>query len=301
MDKRITLKAYTAGVVFAILVGFSFLAVRVSVQISLPIEVLVFRYNFAFIFVCVTAAVFKSARLNVNGKKKPLFFSALCYVLFMVLQTIGLVFATSVESAIMFAIVPIVAKIIAKLLLSETSTWKQNVFMGMSVSAVIYMLIMSAGDVNVNLIGIILLMLSSICLAATNVLIRYVRTEHNRFSVTFANSMFGFAVLNIGYVIYLIREHGNILSYFAPCANPEFILAAAYLGIPCIAITTWLMGYMMKHMEAIRGIIFGNLASAVSIVAGIIILGEHLTFYHIICTIAIVVGVIGVSATAKKI
>jgi len=293
-------KAYIAGVVFAILVGFSFLSVKIGVSIALPIEVLTFRFNFAFLMVCAVAAVFKFARPNVKGRKKALFCSAALYISFMILQTTGLVFSTSIESAIIFAIIPIFANIIAKLLLNETSTWKQNAFVCMSVSAVIFMIVMSAGDVTVNMFGIIILLLSSVCLAASNVLMRYVRKEHGPFSVTFMTSTLGFIVFNTGYIVYMLQAHESILTYFSPCANREFILATAYLGIPCIVFSMWLMSYMVKHMESIRAVIFGNLSTAISIIAGIVILKEPMAFYNIICTVIIIVGVVGVSAAAKK-
>ena len=299
MDKGIKLKAYSAGVLFAILVGFSFLSTRVSVQIASPVEVLVFRFNFAFVMVCVTALFFKIARPNVKGKKKALACAGALYTGFMILQAIGLVIATSIEGAIMFAIVPIIANIVARILLNETSTWQQNVFVGASVSAVIFMIIMSAGDIEVNLLGLILLMLSSVSLATANVLFRYVRQEHGPFSLTFFNSMFGFIVLNIWYIVYLLQTHGNIAEYFAPCANSQFVIATAYLGIACIVFTTWFMGYMMKHMEAIRATIFGNLSTAISIIAGVLILREPMPLYNVVCVVVIVVGVVGVSKFAK--
>jgi len=300
VDKRIAVKANTAGVVFAILVGFSFLSIKVCVQFASPIEILTFRYNFAFLMVCVTAAVFKFARPNLKGKKKALFCTSSLYILFMILQATGLVFSTSIESAIIFSIIPIFAKIIAKILLNETSTWKQNAFVGMTVSVVIFMIIMSAGDVTVNLYGIIILLLSSVSLAVSNVLMRYVRKEHGPFSVAFMTSALGFVVFNIGYTAYMLNTYGSILAYFSPCVYNEFIIATAYLGIACIVFSLWLMSYMMKHMEAIRAIIFGNLSTAISIIAGIVILREPMAFYNVICTVMIIAGVIGVSATAKK-
>jgi drug/metabolite transporter (DMT)-like permease len=201
----------------------------------------------------------------------------------------------------MFAIIPIIAQIIARVLLGEKSTWKQDVFVCLSVASLIFMIVESAGDVTVNMLGIVILIISSVCLAASNVLLRYVRKEYNPFSIGFATSAFGVIVFNIAYIIYMLMTGRSLLTYFAPCLSYEFILAAAYLGIPCIVFSMWLMSYMMAHMEAVKATIFGNLATAVSIIAGIVILGEVLAFYHIVCTIAIIAGVIGVSAAAKKI
>ena len=300
MDRGTKIKAYSAGVVFALLVGFSFLSVRVSVQIASPIEVLTFRYNFAFLAVCLTAAVFKSAGFNPKGKRKALACSGVFYLLFLVLQAFGLVFSTSVESAIIFATVPVIAKIIARFLLGETSTWQQNAFVGLSVSAVIIMVVMSAGDVEVNLLGIILLIFASIGMASANVLFRYVRAEHSPFSITFAISTIGFVVLNAWYIFYLLNAHGSLSAYFSPFADSRFVIATVYLGVPCIVFTSWLMGYMLKHMEAIRATIFGNLSTAISIIAGVVVLGEVMALYKVICTVIIVTGVIGVSAFARK-
>ena len=299
MDKGIKLKVYSAGVFYAIFIGFSFLAVRITVQAVTPIEVLVYRFNFAFLMVCIIAIFFKAARPNIKGKKTALIFASVFYVGFMALQATGLVFATSIESAIMFAIVPIMANIIARILLAETSTWQQNVFVCISVSAVIFMIIMSAGDVEVNLFGIILLIFASVSLATANVLFRYVRQEHGPFSLAFGNSMLGCIVLNIGYIGYLWQTQGSIATYFAPCSNSQFVIATAYLGIACIVFTTLLIGYMLKHMEAIRAVIFGNLSTAISIIAGIVILREPMPIYNIICTVVIVGGVVGVSKFAK--
>jgi multidrug transporter EmrE-like cation transporter len=53
-------------------------------------------------------------------------------------------------------------------------------------------------------------------------------------------------------------------------------------------------------MEAVKATIFGNLSTAISVVAGIAILGEPFAYYNIICTAVIIVGVIGVSAAGAK-
>jgi drug/metabolite transporter (DMT)-like permease len=53
-------------------------------------------------------------------------------------------------------------------------------------------------------------------------------------------------------------------------------------------------------MPPINATIFGNLSTAISIVAGVVFLNESLKYYHIICSILIIIGVIGVSMPKRK-
>ena len=297
MDQSVSIKPYMAGFVFAVLVGFSFLSVKVCVPIASTIEILTFRYNFAFIGASFLV-LFKFAKPEVKGKPSRAFLlSAALYIAFMVFQAAGLIFSTSIESAIIFAIIPIIAKMIAGILLKEKSTWKQNVFVYISVSALIFMIVKGAGDLSVNIFGIFLLAVSSICLAFSNVLMRYVREVYSPFSISYKIAAFGAIAFNIGYFAYMPAAGRSILTYFDPCVHPEFLMATAYLGILCILASAWLMSYMLANMEAVKATMFGNLSTAISIIAGVAVLREPLAFYNIVCAIMIVISVIGVSAS----
>ena len=301
MDEGTQVKPYIAGVVFAALVGFSFLSVKVCVPVASTIEIVTFRYNFAFIGVSALVLLRFAKLPKLKGKKKAaLFWSAGFYVLFMILQAAGLIFSTSVEGAVMFAIIPIITKVIAGIFLGEKSTWKQNIFVGLSVMALIIMIVLGAGDLTISIIGVVILTASSLSLALSNVFMRYVRKLYSPFDISYTIAALGFIAFNIGYFAYMISTRGSILPYFGPCANTAFVLATLYLGIPCIVASAWLMSYMLAHMEAVKATIFGNLSTAVSIVAGIMVLGEPFAYYNIICTAVIIAGVIGVSATGAK-
>lgn len=301
MDTRVGLKPFVAGVVFSLLVGFSFLSVKVCIQVASTIEILAFRYDFAFIGV-LALVIFKVAKPEMKGKRPTaLLLSAGFYIAFMIIQAVGLIFSTSIESAIIFSIIPIIARIIAGFFLKEKSTLRQNIFVVLSVAALIFMIVMSAGDLTANVAGIAILIVSSVCMALSNVLMRYVRTEFNPFSVTFLISAIGFAAFNAGYIFYMLYMSGSAAGYFAPCMDIRFIVATAYLGIPCIVISSWLMSYMLAHMEAIKATIFGNLSTAVSITAGIAVLREPFAIYDLICILMIIAGVIGVSYVGKNV
>jgi drug/metabolite transporter (DMT)-like permease len=301
MDQKTTnrLKAHVAGVVFAVLVGFSFMSLKICIPIATPLQILSFRYNFAFI----AAILLLATGINrVSFRNKPLGKVGLvvfCYVGFMVFQTLGMVFTSSVEGAILFAMVPIFAKIIARFVLGEKSTVLQEIFMWLSISALILMIVMGASALSFSVAGILLLAIASALIAGSNVMMRQIKSVYTPIEITFAIVVSGFLFFNTVTIIHGLTTDtlGEYLSLFG---NLKFVIATAYLGIFCILFTSQLMSYMMANMPAVQGTLYGNVSTAISIIAGTIFLSEPLQIYHIVCAALIVAGVVGISLTGDK-
>jgi len=60
-------------------------------------------------------------------------------------------------------------------------------------------------------------------------------------------------------------------------------------------VTSYLSTYALSILPAFQMSVFGNLTTVITIGAGIIFLNESFYFYHIIGTVLIVLGVIGVN------
>ena len=88
--------------------------------------------------------------------------------------------------------------------------------------------------------------------------------------------------------------------YFDLITNVKFEFAVFYLGTACILLSSQLMAYVLRYLEAVKGTIFGNVSTAISIIAGVVVLGEPLKAYHIICAALIIVGVLGISLWPEK-
>ncbi len=282
-------EAYAAAILFSVLVGFSFLGIKTCIIYANTLEILVWRYNWAALCMAMLL-VFRIFKLELKGKpKRNLFLTAGFYIGFIILQTIGLIFSTSVESAIIFAMIPIMSKILAGIFLGEKSTWVQNIFIGLSVAALIILIIAGATDVSVNPVGIAILIISSLSMAISNVFMRYVRTEYKPVEITASICFMGAIIFNLATFLF-----GDVGNYFEPLKCSGFLWATAYLGIPCTVVSALLVAFMLRHMAAVNATMFGNLSTAISIVAGVLILGEPLLTYHIVCTLFIIIGVVGV-------
>lgn len=298
MDKNF-IKIYGAALLFSILVGFTFIGVKSITEMGTTLEILTYRYNFAFLGTLVLVLLGKNKIRFKSKEKKNLASTAVFYILFMILQAAGLVYTTSIVSGIIFALIPIIAKIIAGIFLAEKSTGLQNLFVLISVAALIFMILQDAGGIDANVVGILLLLLSSTSMAISNVFMRYVRRSYTPLEISFAISLLGFLAFNAVTVVWGIKN-GNLSNYLELAGNPIFMLSTAYLGIFCTLITAFLMSYMLAHMEAVKATMFGNLSTAISLLAGVAILKEPLELYHIVCTLLILAGVAGVSIFGKR-
>ncbi len=299
MDKKNSIKAYSAAIFFSVLVGFSFLGIKTCVPFANSLQILVHRYNFAFLMLLILL-VCRIVKLDLRGRpKRNLILTAGFYIGFMILQVAGLFLATSIEGSILFAVVPIMVQIIASFFLGEKSTMLQNIFVGLSVAALVIMIIMGSSSVSFHLGGSVLLLLGSLSMALSNVFMRYVRTQYRPIEISAAIIIGGFLVFNLAFLIYG-GFTGTLDTYLAPLKHVEFIAATAYLGIGCILLSAQLMSYLLSKLPAVKATIFGNVSTAISIVAGVLVLGEPLMGYHIICTVLIIAGVIGLSAAGSK-
>ncbi len=291
-------KLYAVALIYTFSIGFSFLAIKKCVPYADSLTILAYRYDFALLGVIVWFAICSLLKKRQappkDRPKSKLYLTAGFYIGFMILQITAMFFATSVEGAIVFAVVPIFAKIIAKIFLGERSTILQNIFVVITVSALIILIVLEATSISMSLTGTILMLAASLSMAVSNVFMRYVRGTFQPIEITRTIAIGGFVIFNAAAWI-RAAVNDDIHSLLEPVTHLQFLLSIAFLGIFCILLSAQFMAYMLAHMEIVQSTIFGNASTAISILAGAILLGEPLTIYHIICALLILTGVIGLT------
>lgn len=299
MDKENSLRPYLAGIAFTFIVGFSFLMIKVCIPFAGTIQIMTYRFDFAFIGVAFMWALHRKNRSSEKGgSKKALIIPASFYIGCLALQTAGLVYSTSVEATIIFAVSPLMVQIIASVFFKEKSTGIQIFFVILSAAALVVMVVVG-NKMTVDMRGVVLLILAALSMAMYSVTGRYFSGKFEPFDLTTVIVIEGVLVFNAVTLISGLRT-GNITDYFAPLANWKFTAAAIYLGIGCIMLSAQLMNYMLKKLHAVNASIFGNASTLVTILAGVLIIGESLRLYQVLCAAAILAGVIGVSVSGEK-
>lgn len=303
-NDNIKLKLFLVEAVFIISIGFSFFGIKKCVPYADSLEILAYRYLAAMIGVGVWFLVLKlMGKSPEKDKTRPygrLYFTATFYILFMIFQIIAMFFASSIEGAIIYAMVPIFAKIIGRFALGEKSTILQNIFMAVTVAALVVLIVLNATDISLNFTGIILMTISSICMSINNVSTRYIRGVFKPIEITGAISCGGFPVFAIAAIVRAAMR-GDLMGLLEPLKHVEFIIWVSFLGVFCILLSAQFVAFMLAHIQIVQMTAVNSMSTLVSIIAGVLILGEPLYWYHYICGALIMVGVIGLAvAPAKK-
>lgn len=297
------IRLYAVGLAFTLSIGFSFFGIKMCVPYGDTLTILCYRYVAALIGVVLWIGIAKA--IGVYPKAEPgrpkirLYQTAAFYVAFMILQILAMFFATSIEGAIVYAMVPIFAKIIGRIALGEKSTRLQMFFIVMTVSALIVLIILNATDIHLNVTGLLIMTVSSIFMGCQNVSARYVRGVFKPIEIT-ATIAVGGSFIFIGASIIRAAVTGNWDALIEPLHHADFVIWVSFLGIFCILLSAQFMAYMLAHMEIIQSTVFNSSSTLVSIIAGALILGEPLRWYHFICGAIILAGVVGMILAPAK-
>jgi drug/metabolite transporter (DMT)-like permease len=297
-DKNLT--PYFSALSHTLIVGLSFLFSKTTLKYATPVDVLAFRFTVSFI-AFLSLILFK--KISISYEKKSLFKICLVGLLstaFYSFQTLGLVHATSSECGILQPTTPIFTMILSGLFLKERTTIYQKISILLSVIGVIYIFIMQGASFDyTKVLGIFLLILSSLSGAGYSVLARRTLRDASITVISFASIFTGFLIFTTASVISHFLK-GTLNQFPAPLQSFEFIASIIYLGILASLTTSLLSNYTLSKIEAAKMSVFGNVRTIIAIFAGVFFLKEQLFSYHIIGSIMIIAGVIGTNYAGHK-
>jgi len=294
-------KAYIAAISYALIIGLSFLFVKVTLTVASPVDTLAHRFTVAFIGI-VILLVFTKNKLTIKKQDllKILPLAILYPIAFFTFQVLGLARISSSEAGIIQATIPIFTLALAGLLLKEKATRGQFVAISFSVLGVMYMLMMNgANATSGNVIGSGFILLSAIAASIYNVFARRLTKQYSLLTLTYVMTLCGFVIFN-GIAVGDHMLKGTIHDFFQPFLHVDFIIAILYLGLLSSLSTSYLSNYALSILEASKMSVFSNLATLITIFAGVLFLHETFQTYHLIGGVMIVMGVIGTNYFGMK-
>ena len=291
-------KLYLVALAFTFSIGFSFFGIKKCVPYADTLTILSYRYVAALAGVILWIGISKMLgvypKSEMKRPKARLYQTAAFYILFMIFQILSMFFASSIEGAIVYAMVPIFAKIIGRVVLGEKSTRLQMVFVVVTVASLIVLIVLNATDISLNFKGIVFMAIGTFFMGCQNVSARYVRGVFKPIEITAAIAIGG-SVIVIGASLIKAAVTDSFDKLIEPAGHADFLIWASFLGIFCILLSAQFMAYMLAHMEIIQSTIFNSASTLVSVIAGALILGEPLCWYHYICGALILTGVVGLT------
>lgn len=295
--------AYAGLVLMTLIIGFSYIFVKIALRHASPTDLLAHRFTVASVGLLLYYTLYKRRLPDIKWRNIPLLLAlSLFYPLMLfAFQTFGLKYTTASEAGIISAITPIITVILASILLNEKNTLLQNLCVILSVAGVIY--IMYRNGLNSvtreSMKGNILILLSVMAIAVYYVLGRKANRYLNPMDITLFMSITACIVFNFTAVAIHINSH-SLPSYFELFNTPGFLVPVFYLGILSTFLTSFLGNNALSVIPAAQVSIFNNLSPVLSVFGGVLFLGESLHSWHIIGGVMVLAGILGVSFFKKQ-
>lgn len=290
-----TKKIHIAGILFASIFGFSFLFSKIALSYVTPIGLIAYRFLIAFVAFEILRQL-KIIKINIKKEQMKYLIAVAIFqpILYFLFETFGLNLVSSGEAGMMIALIPIFVAILSSLIIKEKPKPIQVLFILLSVTGVIIIQLSKLGNENDSeLLGFILLLLAVISAAMFNIASRTASQKALRpMEVTYFMMLFGALTFNIIYIIQLLIER-RITDYFNNLLYIDILLPIIYLGIVASIGGFFLVNLVLSKVPAHVSSIYANLSTIVAIIAGVILLDETITLYHIIGSIFIITGVYG--------
>jgi len=286
-------QAYFGLVLATLIIGLSFIFVKIGLRYARAMDLLAHRFTAAAILIVLLwiFGFIKLPRFSFKKTKSLLLLSLFYPLLFFTLQTFGLQHSTASEAGIIFASTPIITLIAATFFLKEKTTWLQKIGIVLSIVGIIY-IIYFTGDLSgsTTMKGIILLLLSVFSVVTYYILGKVVSASFSAMEITVWMTMLAFIVFNGFSIAGHIQNH-TLREFFNPLFHTEFLWAVLYLGVLSSMVTALFTNFALIQIPASQIAVFNNLSPLISIAGGILILGETLFTYHIIGGISVIAGV----------
>ena len=101
-------------------------------------------------------------------------------------------------------------------------------------------------------------------------------------------------------ILAVIQNFSQPEALFTPLREKNFLLPLLYLSTLSSVGSYTLSSYATTHLPLSRSVVFSNLTTAISVLAGIVFLKEEVTWLSALCFCAILLGVWGAQRFAAK-
>jgi drug/metabolite transporter (DMT)-like permease len=285
---------HLAAIGFASIFGFSFMFSKIALDYVSPMGLIAYRYLVAFIvFELLRQLKVIRVQLDLSMIKPILLVSLFQPILYFIFEINGINRIKSSEAGMMIALIPIMVSLFSIIILKEKPKKIQWPFILMSVFGILYIQLSNNRlNLSVDVLGYILMGLAIVSAALYNIFSRIASLKVSAISLTYAMMLVGALTFNGIYLVILLLG-GNMAAYFNNLMVTEVIGPILYLGIMASILAFFFMNYALSKLEAHVTSIYSNLATFISIVAGVLFLDEVLYYYHYIGSALIILGVYG--------
>lgn len=284
-----------AGVAYTIF-GFSYLFSKMALNVAEPVILLCIRFTVTFLILNLLV-IGRICKLNLRGKNLlgPVFIGILQPVLYFILENYGLKYTTTSFTGIISSMSPVFTAILGVLLLKEKPNLRQWLCILVSILGVA-MVSVGSGDGQNTLAGCICLLGAYFTGALYNILIRRLSGQFTAFELTYIMFTVGFVFFTV--LAFVQYGSSTLPMLSAALSSRQFVIACLYLGGAASVGAYMLANYSLARLPVTRSSIFDCFSTIVSVLSGVIIMGDPFTVVSALAFVLILAGVTGVNRFA---
>jgi len=290
-ETRGMLAASAAYIIF----GFSYLFSKMALNLTEPLILLTARFTLTFLVLnlLVLSGV---CRIRLREKRRlllyPVCIGILQPCLYFVLENYGLSYTTTSFTGMISSLNPVFTSILGAIILREIPNRKQWLFIVISISGVLMVSLDGSGGKN-TAAGCICLMAAYLVGAMYSLMIRRYSDDFTPFELTYVMFTVGFLFFT---VFTFVMYGGETLPMITTALKqPAFTVPVLYLSAGSSLLAYFLVNYSLARLPVARSTIFGNLATVVSVIAGVIFMNDRFTWVSALAFALILLGIAGVN------
>lgn len=291
-----TMKATICCLLGYSIYGFSFIFSKIALDDSDPNVFLAIRFTIAFLILNLFI-FFGKGKISLKGKpvKKLLLMGFIQPVVYFICESHGIALTTASFSGLIIGLVPVMGLILGVIFLKETCSIFQIVCTVLSVIGVALTTTGGIGKVSVK--GFILLLISIVATTVFSILSRSISKEFSAFERSYVMTGLG----SISFILVaLFATRGDMNVWTEPFKSQSFVWSVLYLAVVSSVIAFTLINYALNYLNVGHTLIFSNFTAVISVLAGIIVLGDSFTATQLIGVAIIIISVFGVSVYKLK-
>lgn len=297
MDKKSAMLPVAAAAMGNVFWGFSFLFTRTALQVAPPEIMLSVRFTLSLLIMTVPLLLGKET-VSFKGKSVwPMLGMAAAEAMVFFTESYGILHTNATFAGVMVAVTPIVAMVLAALVLKEYPTRRQTVFCMIPVLGVIITVLAGSSLGIVTPIGALFLAADCLSMALYRLFNRWSARQFSTFERTYVVLFVCAAVFTAAA---FVQVEDAPSAYWAALTAPRFILPVLALCLLCSIGANILVNYGAAHMSVAKLSVFSSLVTLVSTLAGVLILKEPFSLLSGFGTALIIFGVWKVSRPEEK-
>lgn len=268
--------------------GFSFLFSKIALNLVAPSVLIAVRFTVAFLCLNIIRLIGKTS-FSLKGKpKKDILLLAFCQpVVYFIAESYGIKMTSSSFAGIIIALIPI-AGILADVVIMRSKIAKSQILCAVISVAGVILTTIGAKDLSSSVIGTLVLLISVIAGALFYVFSKRASAYYSPLERTYV--MFG-----VGSVVYIImaviQSANDFPAVISGLSNGSFWISILYLSVVSSVAAFLLLNFGSNYVSVSKATLMANLTTVISILAGIIVLGEEFTFVQAIGAVIIIVSV----------